>query len=243
MKFDLTGKKALVTGSTQGIGYAVAKVLCEHGAEVYVHCSKDMEKAERIAKEIGAAGAVTADLGDADAAERLYRATGALDIVVANASVQFRRAWDEIPPEEYDRQMNVNLRSTLCLMQKYIPDMQKKKWGRFVAVGSVQQYKPHAQMAIYAASKCAIQSLVENVAKQVAADLVTVNTLLPGVIATPRNDAALADDTYRAKVLAGIPAGYAGESEDCAGAALLLCSEEGRYITGTQLIVDGGMHL
>lgn len=243
MKFDLTGKKALVTGSTQGIGYAVAKVLCEHGAEVYVHCSKDMEKAERIAKEIGAAGAVTADLGDADAAERLYRATGALDIVVANASVQFRRAWDEIPPEEYDRQMNVNLRSTLCLMQKYIPDMQKKKWGRFVAVGSVQQYKPHAQMAVYAASKCAIQSLVENVAKQVAADLVTVNTLLPGVIATPRNDAALADEAYRAKVLSSIPAGYAGESGDCAGAALLLCSEEGRYITGTQLIVDGGMHL
>lgn len=243
MNFDLSGKTALVTGSTQGIGYAAAEVLCQHGAQVFIHCSKDTDKARRIAAQLGAAGAVTADLGDADAAERLYRATGPLDIVVANASVQFRRAWQEIPLEEYDRQMNVNVRSTMLLMQKYIPEMQRRKWGRFVAVGSVQQYRPHPQMAVYAASKCAVKSLVENVAKQVAGDLVTVNMLLPGVIATPRNDEALSDEVYRAKVLAGIPAGYAGESTDCAGAILLLCSEEGRYITGTELIADGGMHL
>lgn len=241
--FDLTGKKALVTGSTQGIGYAIAKVLIEHGVLVTIHCSRDIAKAERISKELGAAGAVTADLGDADAVQRIYDAIGAQDIVIANASVQFRRAWNEIPLEEYDRQMNVNFRSTLALMQTFIPGMQKRHWGRFLAVGSVQQYKPHAQMAVYAASKCAIQSLVNNVAKQVARDLVTVNCLLPGVIATPRNDEALADESYRAKVLANIPAGYAGESEDCAAAALLLCSEEGRYITGSELIVDGGMHL
>ncbi len=241
--FDLTGKRALITGSTQGIGYAIAKILYQYGAEVYIHCSADQKKAERIAAEIGSAHGVTGDLGDPGCAQKLYEKTGDLDIVVANASVQVRTPWDEIPAEEFDRQINVNLRSTLELMQVYIPPMQAKKWGRFLAVGSVQQYRPHAHMAVYAASKCAIQSLVHNVAKQVAGDGVTVNNLVPGVIVTPRNDAALADTAYAQKVLSGIPAGYAGQAEDCTGAALLLCSEAGRYITGTELVVDGGMSL
>ncbi len=241
--FDLTGKRALVTGSTQGIGYAIAKTLSRYGAQVYIHCSADDEKAKRISAELGTGLWVTGDLGVQGCVEKLYEKTGGLDIVAANASVQFRTPWDEIPSEEFDRQINVNLRSTFELMQAYIPGMQAKKWGRFLAVGSVQQYRPHAQMAIYAASKCAIQSLVHNVAKQVACDGVTVNNLVPGVIETPRNDAALADAGYARKVLAGIPAGYAGKSDDCAGAALLLCSDAGRYITGTELVVDGGMSL
>lgn len=241
--FDLTGKRALVTGSTQGIGYAIAKALTRYGAQVYIHCSSDDEKAKRIAAELGTDLWVTGDLGIQGCAEKLYEKTGGLDIVAANASVQFRTPWDEIPSEEFDRQINVNLRSTLELMQVYIPGMQAKKWGRFLAVGSVQQYRPHAQMAVYAASKCAIQSLVHNVAKQVACDGVTVNNLVPGVIETPRNDAAFADAGYARKVLAGIPAGFAGKPDDCAGAALLLCSDAGRYITGTELVVDGGMSL
>ena len=246
--FDLRGRRALVTGSTQGIGYAIASCFAEHGAEVYVHCSRDTAKAERIADELhektgATVHGIAADLGDADAAEKLYTMTGEVDILVCNASVQFRRAWDEIPLSEYETQMNVNLRSTLALMQIYIPGMQKRGWGRVLNIGSVQQAKPHTHMAVYAASKCAIASLTENIAKQTAADGVTVNMLLPGVIATPRNDAALSDPVYREQVLVKIPAGYAGEAEDCAAAALLLCSGEGRYITGSSLYVDGGMHL
>ena len=128
-------------------------------------------------------------------------------------------------------------------MQTYIPYMQEKKWGRFLTLGSVQQYKPHKDMAIYASTKCAIQSLVENVAKQVAKDSVTVNNLVPGVIITPRNTDALSDESYRDQVLKSIPIGMEGEPDDCAYAALLLCSEEGRYITGAELKVDGGMSL
>jgi len=248
IQFDLSGRRALVTGSTQGIGYAIASCFAAHGAEVYVHCSRDTEKAQRIAREIeektsAAVHGIAADLGDADAAQRLYAMTGDVDILVCNASVQYRRAWNEIPFDEYETQMNVNLRSTLCLMQIYIPGMQKRGWGRVLNIGSVQQTKPHTHMAIYAASKCAIASLTENIAKQTAGDGVTVNMLLPGVIATPRNDAALSDPVYREQVLAKIPAGYAGEAQDCSAAALLLCSEEGRYITGSSLYVDGGMHL
>lgn len=241
--FDLTGKRALVTGSTQGIGYAIAKAFYDYGAEVYVHCSVDEIIAQKIAAEIGSGLWVTGDLGDSECVKRMYEKTGVLDIVVANASVQFRTPWNEISTEEFDRQINVNLRSTLELMQAYIPAMQVKKWGRFLVVGSVQQYRPHTQMAVYAASKCAMQSLVHNVAKQVAEDGVTINNLVPGVIVTPRNDEALADVEYAKKVISGIPAGFAGQPSDCAGAALLLCSDAGRYITGIELPVDGGMKL
>ena len=241
--FNLTGKRALVTGSTQGIGYEIAKVLGTYGAEVYIHCSKDEAKAQAVAAEIESGLWVTGDLGDSECVKRIYEKTGELDIVVANASVQFRTPWSEISAEEFDRQINVNLRSTLELMQSYIPAMQAKKWGRFLAVGSVQQYRPHMHMAVYAASKCAIQSLIHNVAKQVAKDGVTVNNLVPGVIVTPRNDEALANVEYAKKVLSGIPTGFAGQPSDCAGAALLLCSDAGRYITGVELPVDGGMKL
>lgn len=248
MQFDLTGRRALVTGSTQGIGYAIAFCFAEHGAEVFVHCSRDTEKAMRIAAEIqdctnASVHGITADLSNANAAEQLYALTGEIDILVCNASIQFRHAWDEIPLEEYETQMNVNFRSTLHLMQTYIPGMQKRGWGRVLNVGSVQQAKPHSQMAVYAASKCALASLTENIAKQIAADGVTVNMLLPGVIITPRNDAVLSDPEYRKQVLMGIPTGYTGEPTDCSAAALLLCSKEGRYITGSSLYVDGGMHL
>ena len=241
--FDLKGKTALVTGSTQGIGYAIAKIFIESGASVFVHCSRDEEKAKRIAKELGAYSYVAADLSEKNAVEKLYEKTGALDIVVANASVQYKNDWDKITADEFEKQVNVNIRSSLMLMQKYIPKMQSKKWGRFLAIGSVQQYKPHTHMAVYAATKCALQSLVNNVASQVAKDGVTVNNLLPGVISTPRNEQALSDTEYRAKVLQKIPSGFAGEPEDCAATALLLCSDEGRYITGAEIIVDGGMHL
>ena len=191
MQFDMTGRRALVTGSTQGIGYAIAQCFAEHGAEVYIHCSADKEKAQRIADEIhGQTGtavhAVAVDLGDIDAAERLHKATGELDILVCNASVQFRRSWDEIPFDEYETQMNVNFRASMNLMQTFIPGMQKRGWGRVLNVGSVQQVKPHAKMAVYAASKCALASLTENIAMQVASDGVNVNMLVPGVIVTPQ---------------------------------------------------------
>ena len=140
-------------------------------------------------------------------------------------------------------QMQTNFASSLRLIQLCAPKMKEKGWGRVLTVGSVQQYKPHKDMLVYAASKAAQMNMVQNLAKQLAPFGITVNNLAPGVIATPRNDAALADPDYAPKVLSGIPMGYAGESQDCAGAALLLCSDEGRYITGIDLVVDGGMKL
>ena len=121
--------------------------------------------------------------------------------------------------------------------------MKENRWGRIITVGSVQQYKPHKEMPIYAATKSANMNIVTNLASQLAPFGITVNNIAPGVIATPRNFDALQDEKYRDIVLAKIPAGYAGTSEDIAGGALLLSSDAGRYITGTDLIIDGGMHL
>lgn len=242
--FDLSGKKALVTGSTQGIGFAVAKLLADCGAEVIIHGATSEEKCRKAAVRIGGKTRIAvANLADSDCAEKLYRQTGDVDILVLNASVQVRKHWDEITSEEFELQIHTNLQASLMLIQKYAKHMQAQGWGRIVTVGSVQEYKPHKDMAVYAASKCAQMSLVQNLAKQLAPYRVTINNLCPGVIATPRNEAVLADPEYASAVMAGIPLGFAGTAEDCAGAALLLCSEEGRYITGSEIIVDGGMHL
>lgn len=241
--FDLTGKKALVTGSTQGIGFAAAKCLGSRGVKVFVNGASSEIKTNAAAERIENSVPVTCDLSKSDCAERLYALTGDIDILVLNASVQYRKEWDKITDEEFDRQINVNLRASLKLIQKYVPYMKSKSWGRIVTVGSVQQTKPHKDMLVYAASKAAQMNMVINLAKQLAPYGITVNNLAPGVIATPRNEAALSDKEYAKKVIDGIPSGYAGAAEDCAGGILLLCSEEGRYITGENLFIDGGMKL
>ena len=242
--FDLSGKKALVTGSTQGIGFAIAARLAACGATVVVHGSRSMEKCQNAAAHIeGNTLCAVANLLDNDCAQTLYRQTGDVDILILNASVQVRKAWNAITDDEFAQQMNVNLKASLHLIQQYAPYMEKQKWGRIITVGSVQQIKPHKDMLVYAASKCAQMSMVQNLSKQLAPFRITVNNLSPGVIATPRNEDALNDLAYREKVIAAIPMGIAGTAEDCAGAALLLSTEEGRYITGIDLVVDGGMHL
>lgn len=243
-KFDLSGKRALVTGSTQGIGFAAAKILAEYGAEVFVHGTSSEEKCKKAAEQIGGlTKSVRKDLFAADCAECIYDKTGDVDILVLNASLQIRKSWDEITLEEYERQMNINFRASLLMIQKYVSYMKEKKWGRIICVGSVQQYKPHKDMLVYAAGKQAQMSMVENLAKQLAAYGITVNNISPGVIATPRNDDALADEEYKKNVLSGIPSGYIAEPSDCAGGVLLLASEAGRYITGIDLTIDGGMRL
>ena len=241
--FDLSGKKALITGATQGIGFAAAEALAKQGAKVFVNGASSMEKCKKASDKIPGSVPVWVNLADCDCAEKMYSVTGDVDIVILNASVQYRKAWDEITDEEFDTQVCINLKASLKLIQKYVPAMKRKKWGRILTVGSVQQYRPHKDMAVYAATKSAQMNLVTNLAKQLAPFGITVNNLAPGVIETPRNADALADAEYSKKVYAGIPCGYAGSSEDCAGGAVLLCSEEGRYITGTDLIIDGGMHL
>lgn len=249
--FDLRGKTALVTGSGQGIGRAIALLLAEHGARVIVNWVSNDAVAQITLDGIKAIGGEYLtwkyDLSkptikedwEAFAKENNI----AVDILVLNASVQYRNPWDQITNEEFDKQMHVNVRASLALIQACVPAMREQKWGRIVTVGSVQQYRPNTAMAVYAATKAAQRNLVMTLCAQLAGDGITINNIAPGAIETIRNVEALADTAYRAKIEKSIPVGFVGQPEDIAPTVLLLCSNEGRYITGTDIPVDGGMSI
>lgn len=241
--FDLTGKTALVTGSTQGIGFAIARCLSERGAKVFVHGATNMEKCKKASEQIINSIPVCVDLLDEDCACKLYEQTGDVDIIVLNASIQYKRKWDEFTLEEYDVQMNCNVKSSYFLIAKYSKAMIEKGWGRIVTVGSVNQYNQHPELSLYGVSKAAQMKLVQNIAPQLASFGVTINNVAPGAIETPRNTEAFMNSDFRKKVESSIPCGYIGKPEDISPAVLLLCSDEGRYITGSEIKIDGGMSL
>ena len=247
--FSLEGRRALVTGSARGIGRAIARALAEYGATVAVHGVRASDALDQSLADVRAyapqSAAVTGDLGEPGIAGKIVAAAtaaiGAPDILIANASVQFRRPWLEIPEREALLQMQVNFHATFQLFQAVYPTMRKQHWGRLISVGSVQELRPHNEMPIYAASKAALENLVRNLAKQSGVDGVTVNNICPGVFATDRNTEALNNPEYAERVRNLIPARDFAQPEDAAGAAVLLCSNAGRYITGTTIRIDGGM--
>ena len=236
-------KSVLITGSTQGIGKALAAAFVKAGYKVCVHCSKDLEKAERVRKEIGACQAVVCDLSNMDEVNGLYEKTGAVDCLILNASVQYKEAWTEVSDETFDKQFDVNVKSTLKLIQAYCPEMKEKGFGRIVTIGSVNQYRQHSELPVYSATKCAVMKFVQIIAKQVAPFGVTVNNVSPGAIATPRNESVYNNEQQRKAVESVIPMGRFGTPEECVGTVLMLCSDQGAYITGTDISIDGGMKL
>ena len=241
--FDLTGKTALVTGSTQGIGFEIARILAKQGAKVFVSGAHSMEKCLAACREIPNSMPARVNLLDPDDIDRLYEQTGDIDILVLNASIQYKRQWDAFTYEEYENQMNCNVRSSYLLIKKYAKGMKEKRWGRIVTIGSVNQYNQHPELSLYGVTKAAQLKMVQNFAPILAPFGITVNNIAPGAINTPRNEEALRDSEFKKKLEKSIPCGYIGKPEDIAPAALLLCSEEGRYITGSDFIIDGGMHL
>ena len=237
-------KRALVTGSSRGIGRALALRLAKDGYEVIVHCAGNTDKAnetKRLIEESGGrASVICADLCNTDETALLAEKIGDIDALVLNASLQYRNHWEEIPLSEVYEQLNCNFVSSLMLIQAAVPHMKEQKWGRIVTIGSVQEAKPHPDMLIYSASKAAQTNMVRSLSLQLAPFGITVNNVAPGVIYTDRNVEALSDPQYAVKVTASIPVGFYGKPDDCAGIVSLLCSDEGRYMTGQSIFVDGG---
>ena len=237
-------KRALVTGSSRGIGRAIAIRLAKEGYHVIVHAAVNVARAEETRALIesvgGTAEIVTANLCNLDETKALCGKIGAVDVLVLNASVQYRAPWQKITTEACYDQLNCNFVSSMLLIQAAADHMKQNKWGRIVTIGSVQEAKPHPDMLIYSASKAAQTNMVQSLALQLAADGITVNNVAPGVFDTDRNIEALSDPVYSEKVRNTIPMRFWGQPEDCAGIVALLCSEEGRYITGQNIFVDGG---
>ncbi|MBE9461791.1 SDR family NAD(P)-dependent oxidoreductase [Dyadobacter subterraneus] len=250
-KLDLTGKTAVVTGSSQGIGESIAMTLAEHGASVVLHHHEGLENVEKVKAKIdgqkGYSHIVKADFSKPGSVDTFYdevfKCVNKVDILVLNASIQISKNWNELTSEDFDIQIEANFKTNLFLMQRFAPAMVERKWGRILTIGSVQQIKPHPAMIAYAATKSAILNVVQNVAMQLADKGVTVNNLAPGVIATPRIAEPVPEGEERILQRLRTPSGQVGEPEDCADLALFLCSEAGRFITGQNIFIDGGMSL
>lgn len=246
--FDLTGRRALITGSTQGIGHALALGLASRGADVVIHGLAEDVVGQAVADEVRALGRrsayVRAELTFPNAcAELAHAATAALDgidILVANAAVERPMPWRDITPAQISEQWALNFQATLLLCQALAPAMAERGWGRIIAMGSIQQARPNPTHLVYAATKCAQSTLVGVLARELGPAGVTVNTLAPGAIETDRIASTLADPARLARALERIPAGRIGSTADCLGAALLLACDEGAYINGETLFVDGG---
>ena len=228
-KFDLTGKIALVTGSTRGIGKAIGDALEEYGAKVIRHntAACDLSQPELIEKYF----------------DELEKKGELPDILIANASIQAKIPWTEFPLDEAQKEVQVNFLATLRMFQRCYPKMKAQKWGRLIVVGSVNERRPHPDMCVYAATKSAQENLVRGIARQVASEGITVNNLCPGVFFTDRNRECLGNPEYAKKVTNAIPMHDYAMPEDAAGTALLLASDAGRYITGATIMIDGGLCL
>ena len=245
-KFRLDGRTALVTGARREIGRAIAVGLAAVGARVAVHHAGTAEEAVDAAAVVARCGngaeAFGADFAEQGAAERLAAevtaAFGQVDILVLNASIEILQPVGGIDRAAYDRQMEINVWSTLALMQALVPPMGARGWGRVVTIGSVQQISPAAEMMVYAGYKAMQHNWAINLARQFTRQGVTVNNLAPGLIATARNAEQIAARGEQMK--ARVPAGRMGRPDDLVGAALLLCSDAGEYISGANLFVDGG---
>ena len=247
----LDGRRALVTGASRGIGRAIAIGLAMAGADVIVHYASDADAAQSAAAEIEAAGTrsvvIDADLtvrgSGRSLGERVRDEHGPIDIVVLNAVTSRRRPLVEVADDDTEAELRSGFASSLELLQVLAPPMADRGWGRIVAIGSVQQVRQNPASIVYAAMKSATANLVENLARQYGRSGITANTVAPGLIATDSTAGQLAnEDTLRA-LLDEIPLRSVGRPEDCVGAVVLMCSEAGRYITGTTVFVDGGMHL
>ena len=247
-QFSLTGRTALVTGARREIGRAIALTLAELGARLAIHHAGTVEEstdADAVVQEIEAAGGVARAFGQdfaADDAGRLLAsavsAWAAVDILVLNASIELPEAYQDISRAHFDRQIAVNLRTPLELLQSLVPPMAERGWGRVLTIGSVQQMRPHPKMMVYAGTKAAQWNWMRNLARQFGGKGVTVNNLAPGAILTARNRDQMAVEG--AALVERIPAGRLGHPNDLCGAAALLCSDAGAYINGVNLYVDGG---
>ena len=246
----LEGKRALVTGSSSGIGEAIALRFAREGADVAVHYHREEDEAQRVAAEIQKMGrqsvALGANVGVAAEAERLVRdahaALGGLDILVNNAGVEIREPFVEVSEQHYDLVLDVNLKGAFFAAQAAAKLMiAAGTGGRIVNVSSIHEDIAFLQYATYTASKGGMRMLTRTICQELAPHGITVNDIAPGAIATPINKRTLGDGELLHALQEVIPSGRLGEPDEVAGVAVFLASDEAAYVTGSTYYIDGGM--
>ena len=241
--FELTGKTALVTGASGGIGGAIAKALVRQGARVALSGTR-VDALAAIQAEIGAnAVSVPGDLGDAGSADRLFgdaqKALGQIDILVNNAGLTRDGLAMRMKDDDWQKVIDVNLSAGFRLARASMRGMLKRRWGRIIGITSIVGVTGNLGQANYAAAKAGMIGMSKALAQELASRAVTVNCVAPGFIATPMTDGL--SDALRQRLLAAIPIGRLGHVDDIAAAVVYLASEEAGYVTGQTLHVNGGM--
>ena len=241
--FDLTGKSALVTGASGGIGGAIARQLHGQGATVALSGTRT-GPLEALAAELGARAHVTpCNLSDAAALAALPReaaeAMGGLDILVNNAGMTRDNLFMRMSDEEWDQVIGVNLTATFRLSRAVLRPMMKQRWGRIIGITSIVGVTGNPGQGNYAAAKAGMIGMSKSLAAEVGSRGITVNCIAPGFITTAMTDKL--NDDQKAKLLGAIPARRMGTSDEIASAAVYLASDEAAYVTGQTIHVNGGM--
>lgn len=246
--FQLDGKRALITGSSQGIGFALARGLAGMGAEIVLN-GRDAGKLEDAAKTLEGEGAtvhrlafdVTDAAAVANAIDGFEAETGPIDILVNNAGMQHRTPLEDFPPDAFERLMKTNVTSVFLVGQAVARHMIKRGQGKIVNIASVQTALARPGIAPYTASKGAVANLTKGMATDWAKYGLQCNAIAPGYFETPLNAALVADPEFTAWLEKRTPAGRWGRVEELVGACVFLCGAGSSFVNGHTLFVDGGI--
>ncbi|WP_324649251.1 SDR family oxidoreductase [Georgenia sp. H159] len=248
--FDLTGRLALVTGSSRGLGLALATGLAEHGARVVLH-GRDTGALARAREQVAAAGggtevvAVTFDVTDPAAVRSgigaLVAEHGVPDVLVNNAGIQRRAPFNDFDPQDWDDIVAANLSSAFYVSQQVTRGMAERGSGKVVNIGSVQSQLARQTIAPYSATKGGLVMLTKGMAADLARFNIQVNAISPGYFATELNRALVEDEEFNAWVVARTPAGRWGRFEELIGTLVFLSSAASSFVSGQNIFVDGGM--
>ena len=246
----LSGKKALVTGGSQGIGQAIAYRLAEEGADVVIDYVSHAETAQQAVAEIKKLGrqaiAIQANLDFVSEIQGLIQksveALGGIDILVNNAGVEKHAPFWEVTEKDYDFVLDTNLKGAFFVTQAFVRHrMDVKQPGKIINISSVHEELPFPHFTSYCASKGGMKMMMRNLSIELAPYGITINDIAPGAIETPINTQLLNDPVKLKALLANIPLGRLGQTSDVAGAAAFLASNDSDYITGATIVVDGGL--
>ena len=241
MKIDLTGKTALVTGASRGIGEAIARRLGETGAHILV-AARSVERVQQVAQSIGNATAVELDIAGADVRERVKKLLEerGIDLLVNNAGITADDLFLRMKPEAWTSVLHTNLDSAFHITQEIVKKMIRARWGRVINISSIVGLSGNPGQTNYSASKAALIGFTKSLALEIGSRNVTVNAVAPGFVATAMTEAMT--DEARAGMEARIALKRLGTPDDIAYAVVFLASEQAGYITGTVMNVSGGLY-